>query len=296
MSLTGANADHHRLVRPDEFHDILAWLAAEFGAPLPRPALPEARGSCGRRGRPAGAARRGPGAGRRGPGARAARVGALDECAAGAPVEAIAPVWPPPHDGPARSETLVAAMRAGQADTLLILGANPAYDAPADLGFAEALRQVPFALHHGMHADETAALCAWHLPAPHPLEDWGDLRSRDGTAAIVQPLIRPLYSTHAVHDVVAMLRLLSRHVTLLAVTQRDTVAGCHVMSRLSRCLSVSLHGRLPQPLGAVLLNGADQALLLRAGDVSTEGLPARVGALLLRLAGCCVIAPYSCRT
>ncbi|RYJ02867.1 MAG: 4Fe-4S dicluster domain-containing protein, partial [Acetobacteraceae bacterium] len=34
-------------------------------------------------------------------------------------------------------------------------------------------------------------------PAPHPLEDWGDLRTRDGTTAIVQPLIRPLYATRS---------------------------------------------------------------------------------------------------
>jgi len=88
-------------------------------------------------------------------------------------------------------------MRERQADTLLILGANPVYDAPVDLGFAKALRLAPFALHHGMHVDETAALCAWHLPAPHPLEDWGDLRARDGTAAIGQPLIRPLYASRS---------------------------------------------------------------------------------------------------
>ena len=69
MSLTGANADHHRLVRPDEFHDTLAWLAAEFGAPLPRPALPKARARFLRAVAADLQAQHGaaPGAGRRGP-------------------------------------------------------------------------------------------------------------------------------------------------------------------------------------------------------------------------------------
>ena len=35
---------------------------------------------------------------------------------------------------------LVADMRAGKVDMLVIMGGNPAYDAPADFGFADALR------------------------------------------------------------------------------------------------------------------------------------------------------------
>jgi hypothetical protein len=81
--------------------------------------------------------------------------------------------------------------------TTAVLGANPAYDAPADLDIAGTLPRVPFSVHHGLHLDETAALCTWHVPTPHPLEDWGDLRATDGTASIVQPLIRPLYGTRS---------------------------------------------------------------------------------------------------
>ena len=81
MSLTGAKADHRRAVRPAELHDIVAWLAAELGAPLSRPALRRGaqHSSSAVAGRPAGASRRGAGAGRRGAGARAARPGALDQ-------------------------------------------------------------------------------------------------------------------------------------------------------------------------------------------------------------------------
>ncbi len=88
---------------------------------------------------------------------------------------------------------LVSDMRGGKISTLFILDANPVYDAPADLKFKQALAQVQTVIHLGSHVDETALECQWHLPLAHPLETWGDLRSLDGTWAIQQPLIAPLF-------------------------------------------------------------------------------------------------------
>jgi len=90
---------------------------------------------------------------------------------------------------------LVADMRGGKVDMLVILGGNPAYDAPADLGFAEALSstKIPLRVHLGLYQDETAELCQWHVNQAHYLEAWGDARAYDGTVSIVQPLIAPLY-------------------------------------------------------------------------------------------------------
>jgi molybdopterin-containing oxidoreductase family iron-sulfur binding subunit len=81
----------------------------------------------------------------------------------------------------------------GAVDTLVILGPNPAYDAPVDLKFAEAMLQVPTRIHLGLYADETARRATWHIPQAHFLEGWGDVRTFDGTATVVQPLIAPLY-------------------------------------------------------------------------------------------------------
>jgi molybdopterin-containing oxidoreductase family iron-sulfur binding subunit len=89
--------------------------------------------------------------------------------------------------------------------TLLVIGANPAYDTPGELGLGEAIRSVPFTASLGLYADETADACTWQLPLAHPLESWSDLRSLDGTASIVQPLIRPLYDTRTAHDLIAYL-------------------------------------------------------------------------------------------
>ena len=55
---------------------------------------------------------------------------------------------------------LVADMRAGKVDLLVILGGNPVYDAPADLGFADALKNSKVALrvHLGLYQNETSAI------------------------------------------------------------------------------------------------------------------------------------------
>jgi MoCo/4Fe-4S cofactor protein with predicted Tat translocation signal len=88
---------------------------------------------------------------------------------------------------------LVEAMEGGRVKTLVVLGGNPSYDAPADLDFAAAVGKVEEVVHLGMHVDETAALASWHLPRAHFLESWEDARSREGTLSVVQPLILPLY-------------------------------------------------------------------------------------------------------
>ncbi|MBK9387919.1 MAG: TAT-variant-translocated molybdopterin oxidoreductase [Planctomycetes bacterium] len=84
-------------------------------------------------------------------------------------------------------------MTSGTVEALLILGGNPAYDAPADLDFADALSKVPQSIHLSLYADETSKLCTWHLPRAHALESWGDAAAYDGTVTLRQPLIDPLH-------------------------------------------------------------------------------------------------------
>jgi len=102
---------------------------------------------------------------------------------------------------------LVADMRGGKVDLLVILGGNPAYDAPADLNFADALKntKIPLRVHHGLYQNETAELCQWHVSEAHELEAWGDARAYDGTISIIQPLIAPLYNGKSALEFVALL-------------------------------------------------------------------------------------------
>ena len=100
---------------------------------------------------------------------------------------------------------LVGEMNGGTVSFLLVLGGNPVYTAPADLKLTDALGKVALRAHVGLHQDETAALCHWHVPQAHYLESWSDVRASDGTVSIIQPLIAPLYGGRSFHEIVAAL-------------------------------------------------------------------------------------------
>ncbi|MGB2602428.1 MAG: TAT-variant-translocated molybdopterin oxidoreductase [Candidatus Sulfotelmatobacter sp.] len=102
---------------------------------------------------------------------------------------------------------LVGDINAGKVDLLVILGGNPAYDAPVDLDFANVLKngRVPLRVHLGLYQNETAELCQWHINQAHELEAWGDARTYDGTVSIIQPLIAPLYQGKSPVEFLALL-------------------------------------------------------------------------------------------
>ncbi len=100
---------------------------------------------------------------------------------------------------------LVSDMRSGAVETLIMIGGNPVYDAPADLDFLDALKRVKLRAHLSPHNDETSAWCHWHIPEAHYLESWSDARAWDGTASIVQPLIAPIYDGKTSHEILNVL-------------------------------------------------------------------------------------------
>jgi molybdopterin-containing oxidoreductase family iron-sulfur binding subunit len=90
----------------------------------------------------------------------------------------------------------------GQVKMLVILGGNPAYNTPSDLKLnKERMEKIRLRVHLGQHFDETAELCHWHIGEKHFLETWSDARAYDGTASVVQPLIKPLYDGKSAHEV-----------------------------------------------------------------------------------------------
>lgn len=88
---------------------------------------------------------------------------------------------------------LVADLNKGAVDTVIVVGGNPVYDAPADFKFAAAYAKAKNRFHFGRYEDETAAASTWHAPQTHTLEEWGDARAFDGTVGLFQPLIAPLH-------------------------------------------------------------------------------------------------------
>jgi len=132
-------------------------------------------------------------------------------------------------------KALADAMGKGEVKTLLCLGCNPAYDAPADLDFAKKLADVQECVVLSHYHDETAQACGavhaadqghggegatpaegktrWFLPQAHGLEAWRDLRAVDGTVTIAQPLIEPLHGGRTPAEIIAR---------LIALTEPDS--------------------------------------------------------------------------
>lgn len=117
---------------------------------------------------------------------------------------------PRPDDpkGVAGLKAVVDDISAGKVEVLFLHGVNPVYDAPADLDVVKALEKLQakgLSVHVGQAADETAAQCVWHLNAAHYLETWGDVRGYDGSVAIQQPLIAPVYGGKGLLELFAVL-------------------------------------------------------------------------------------------
>ena len=84
------------------------------------------------------------------------------------------------------TETASANINGLSADTLVVLGGNPAYH-------SDLLAKAKSVIRLGYYEDETAEKSGWNFPATHFLESWGDAVASDGTTVLIQPLIQPLF-------------------------------------------------------------------------------------------------------
>ncbi|GIW72438.1 MAG: molybdopterin oxidoreductase [Planctomycetota bacterium] len=172
----------------------------------------------------------------------------------GGPVAYLPPLDPRAVAQSADLQALVADMQAGKVGTLVVLGGNPVYDAPADLGLAEALGKVPTVVRLGLYEDETSAVASWHLPRAHELESWGDGRALDGTACLIQPLIAPLYGGRSDLDLLVQIAALPETNAYRAVqsywrTQRELPGEGEFEARWRRALHLGvLQGTALEPL------------------------------------------------
>jgi molybdopterin-containing oxidoreductase family iron-sulfur binding subunit len=207
-SVTGGNADHRRPVAPDAVEPLLRAIAAAVGASGaggPASGSSDAFAAAVAADLSAHKGRSAVLVGPEQPAAVHALGHAINEALGnfGKTLDTIEPVEERPAGQAAGLSELVRDMEAGHVTTLLILGGNPAYDAPADFRFAERLSKVPLKIHLSMHGNETSELCHWLVPESHFLEAWSDARAFDGTASIVQPLIDPLYDSRSAHELLA---------------------------------------------------------------------------------------------
>ncbi|HUF24386.1 MAG TPA: TAT-variant-translocated molybdopterin oxidoreductase [Vicinamibacterales bacterium] len=213
LTVTGGKADHRLPMKARDIHAFAAALAGAVGtgssSEPPNPELPNdvmarwipaiAKDLQAHSGRALVIA------GDKQPPAVHALARAMNEALGGGAVTYSEPITRTNPDGIASIGELVGDMSAGKVEVLLMLGGNPVFTAPADLGFGYHLDKVPLRAHLSQSADETSALCHWHVNEAHFLEAWGDLRSFDGAVTIQQPLIAPLYGGKSALEVVAAL-------------------------------------------------------------------------------------------
>lgn len=84
-------------------------------------------------------------------------------------------------------------LKAGVYDTLVMVGTNIAFNAPADLDLIQALSNVETKIHLSDYVDETSRISNWHVNRAHFIESWGDGYSFTGEPSIIQPQILPLF-------------------------------------------------------------------------------------------------------
>jgi MoCo/4Fe-4S cofactor protein with predicted Tat translocation signal len=210
-TLLGAKADHRLALRPDDIVESLRYLAGSLGAgPREWAQQNNAHSAWLKALADDLVQHKGRGlvhAGREQPAGIHLLADAINKAldAFGNTVRLTAPVLVPTGSMRQSIAELVQDMASGKVDTLLILGVNPIYDAPADLDFAGALRRVPFSVSLALYEDETALAASWRIPATHEYETWGDARAFDGTVTIQQPQVRPLYGGRSAREICALL-------------------------------------------------------------------------------------------
>lgn len=101
---------------------------------------------------------------------------------------------------------LANAIKGGSVRSLVVLGGNPAYNAPADLDWPALQKSVAEVVRYGYYVDETSTVnpaATTHIAAAHYLESWGDARTVDGTIVPIQPMILPLFGGLTQNEVLA---------------------------------------------------------------------------------------------
>ncbi len=183
------------------------------------------------------------------------------------------PIEASPVDQLASLQDLVKDLDAGAVDLLLILGGNPAFNGPVELGMRDRLEKAKLRVHLGLFNDETSEFCQLHLPEAHYLETWGDARAFDGTVTIQQPLIEPLYGGRSVLQVLNMLT--DKPLSAAYDVVKNYWATQHKGEDFESWWRKAVHD-------GVVPNSAlpTKRLAVRAGAITSAAGPRRLGATL----------------
>ncbi len=97
-------------------------------------------------------------------------------------------------------DALISEIEGGRVDTVIVWGANPAYDYCKAEAFANAMAKVNTKIALAYQPNETTALCNVVAPTHHGLESWGDAQPKRGELSLIQPTISPLFNTRQAEE------------------------------------------------------------------------------------------------
>jgi MoCo/4Fe-4S cofactor protein with predicted Tat translocation signal len=168
---------------------------------------------------------------------------------------------------------LAAAIKGGSVRTLVILGGNPAYNAPADLDWAALQKSVGEVIRVGYSVDESSSAAnVTHLAAAHYLESWGDARTADGTIVAIQPMIMPLFGGLTQIEVLARIAgSANADPYALVVETVSAGAGANAEKAVRRFLHDGLIAGSAYEKASVNFNRQGVTALLRAPAAVTLG-------------------------
>lgn len=161
-------------------------------------------------------------------------------------------------------QDLAKAIKSGGVKSLVILGGNPVYNAPADLDWPTLQKSVAQVIRYGGYVDETSALAGTQIAAAHYLESWGDARTLDGTVVPIQPMILPLFG--GLTEIEVLARIAGETATdpyeLVAATIA-AISGDPAEKVMRRFLHDGLLSGTAYPTAAVRFDGRSAIALLR---------------------------------
>lgn len=113
-------------------------------------------------------------------------------------------------------QSLLADLKAGKVEALVLMDVNPSYELAASTGFNELFEKVALKVGLVTHLNETGKRCDVVLPPHHFLENWSDSEARSGLYGLGQPTIAPLWKTESKQDYLIKLAVAAGSTSLQA--------------------------------------------------------------------------------
>ena len=102
-------------------------------------------------------------------------------------------------------EALVQKMKKGDVGTVFIHKSNPVFALPASFEVKIGLQRVNLVVSFSSHLDETTQMAHLILPSHTSLESWGDVSVIDGVRSMTQPVMRPVFDTRPLGDMLILI-------------------------------------------------------------------------------------------